>query len=252
MDWKLGSECRRDFLKKGVAVGSGGVISSMVITGEVTASTVSKTEWDQFDSHDEKRLPDITYEHNLGSGLEHVAQKSGGTHSFRIAGDYCIVEKPADELPPERPASTASTSVKLENESADELSIFTSDNSDEIAFNPVGETDDNRDAFSVVNAAVSLAAGIAKKNTVGIALDGIAMVDGMTGLMDNGDQGNGVYEWKVNPDSNNDRRGGHHVDFKVEEKGNEGSITVASKTHHLSNTWRLTFSGNGLTDVTEI
>lgn len=253
MDWKLDPESRRDFLKKGVAVGSVAAGSSTAITGEVTAATVSETEWKQSDSY-EYHYVSQKYEDNLGSGLEHVEQNPGGTHSFRIAGDYCIVTKPEEELPPDVFAHILSTGVKLENESDDDVSIFTSKNSDEIAFNPVGKNSDdgNADAFSTATGALSLAASAAKMTVPGLALSAASLAAGMVGLLDDGDQGGGVYEWNQKTPRNDDRRGGHHVDFKVEEKGNEGSITVASKTEYTSNTWRLTFSGNGLTDVTEI
>lgn len=248
---------RRGFIREAAGIGVTAVGVPIVASKGVGAKHESPENgethlYSQTSKYREPFTRDFYYDHHMASSIEHVEQDPGGSHEFRVAGDFCIVMKDG-RLPPEHTGSVSIQIIRIENESPGGLSVFTSSNSNEIAMNPkpANYSGGSSQAFSIVTSALSVAAGLAGSTTGSLALGATSLLSGMYALLDDGSTSTtGLYEWREDTPTYNDRRGGHHANFGVNEHGG-GSIVVTSGIKYARNKWRLSFD-NGLTDVVQI
>lgn len=249
---KLQRSNRRRFLKLG-----GTTVASLV--GASTIGQVKATPGDvepdeeigagsKYESYDTVSRGSLYAEH-LGSGLEVV---DPGDCELRIAGDWVIENTETGETPNDSTnIGIGYQRVVIENLSPADLSIFTSQNSDEVGMNPQPQNHADADAgamMSTLTGALSGAAAAAGTASGGIALSAYGLLSGMFALLNSPTENDDVYAWE-GTHTYSQHQGGHHADFIIQEKtSNGGTVRVHSETANISNTWEIVVN-NGVQNL---
>lgn len=189
------------------------------------------------------------WKRSLGSGLEHVEADPGGTHDFRLAGDF-LVQMEDGDIPVN--GSIADQEMRIENLTPNTLAVRTSSNARENAMSPKPPDEpDLADEFGAITGALSLAASIAGSATGGLALGAAGLANTLFGMVS--DKGSGATKRWHSGYGHGAVKGGHHCNFTVNELGGSGTLKIHSEVFDgtASNSWRLEFD-HGLTSVTQI